>query len=64
MSDQKRATLTTLGTSKSDKKSKEVQRKTIRLNLTLAEPNEDSYPVFKYPALLNAEEVSYNRKWS
>lgn len=64
MSEQKRATLSTISTQKSKvKKVKEVP-KTIRFNLTLPESNEKACPEYNYRDLLNTVEVSYNLKWS
>lgn len=62
MSETKRVALTTLSTTKCDKKSGKNFGKTVRLNISLIEPNEDSCSVFNYSTLLNAAEVSYNRK--
>lgn len=60
MSEQKRAPLTNIGTANSEKKPEVIRRKTIRLAITLTEPNEDSCPVLDYTKLCRAEEVSYN----
>lgn len=62
MSEPKRVALTTLNTNKCDKKSSKNFGKTVRLSISITEPNEDSCSVFDYTTLLNAAEVSYNRK--
>lgn len=63
MSEQKRATLSTISTQKPNvKKVKEVS-KTVRFTLTLPESNEKACPEYNYRDLLNSFEVSYNRKW-
>lgn len=59
MSDPKRATLITVGASKSEKNK---VHKTVRLTINLVESNESKYPELNYKELVIAEEVSYNRK--
>lgn len=59
MSDPKRATLITVGASKSEKSK---VHKTVRLTINLDESNESKYPELNYKELVIAEEVSYNRK--
>lgn len=59
MSDPKRATLITVGASKSEKSK---VHKTVRLTINLVESNESKYPELNYKELVIAEEVSYNRK--
>lgn len=63
MSEQKRATLSTISTQKGDTKKVKEKSKTIRFSLTLPESNEKSCPEYNYRDLLNSAEVSYNRKW-
>ncbi|XP_069687198.1 ubinuclein-1-like isoform X3 [Periplaneta americana] len=55
MSEQKRNTLTSLGTNKKEKKTKELL-KTVRFTLGLPESNEEACPEFHYSALLNSAE--------
>ncbi|GLH15259.1 Uncharacterized protein GBIM_19624 [Gryllus bimaculatus] len=55
MSEQKRATLTSLGSTKKDKKTKDLP-KTVRFTLTLAESNEEACPEFNYRVLLGSAE--------
>uniref|UniRef100_A0A1B6C5K3 Ubinuclein middle domain-containing protein n=1 Tax=Clastoptera arizonana TaxID=38151 RepID=A0A1B6C5K3_9HEMI len=62
MSEQKRASLSHIGTANSEKKSKLASRKTIRLNLTLPKPNEGSYPVFDYTELCRLEEKNKKKQ--
>ncbi|KAG8232247.1 hypothetical protein J437_LFUL011800, partial [Ladona fulva] len=61
MSEQKRATLTTLGTSKKDKKVKEPRR-TVRLKVNLSESNEKTCPEYNYVDLLNSVERRRKKK--
>lgn len=63
MSEQKRATLSTISTQKGETKKVKEKSKTIRFSLTLPESNEKSCPEYNYRDLLNSAEVSYNRKW-
>lgn len=59
MSDSKRATLITVGASKSEKNN---VHKSVRITINLVESNESKYPDLNYKKLVIAEEVSYNRK--
>jgi len=51
--------LTSLGTNKKEKKTKELL-KTVRFTLGLPESNEEACPEFHYSALLSSAEVSYH----
>lgn len=63
MSEEKRATLISLGTQKDNVKKKASVGKTVRICLVLPESNEDTYPEYNYKEELAAAKVSYNRKW-
>ncbi|XP_049878630.1 ubinuclein-2 isoform X2 [Pectinophora gossypiella] len=58
MSDPKRATLITVGATKSEKK---IVNKTVRLNINLVESNESKYPELNYKELVIAEERKKER---
>lgn len=55
MSEPKRSSLTSLGTNKKEKKTKELL-KTVRFTLGLPESNEEACPEFHYSALLSSAE--------
>lgn len=56
MSEHKKVSLTTLGPKKVDKKEeKKEEKRSIRLNLTLTEPNKNGCPIFDYTALVKKE---------
>ncbi|XP_046393994.1 ubinuclein-1 isoform X2 [Ischnura elegans] len=61
MSDQKRASLTTLSSNKKDKKVKEARR-TVRLKVNLSESNEKTCPEYNYVDLLNSVEKRRKKK--
>lgn len=63
MSEQKRATLSTITTQKTSVKKFKDTTKTVRFTLTLPESNEKACPEYNYRDLLNSVEVSYNIKW-
>jgi len=57
MTDQKRASLITVGLSKKEKKSK-ADELTTRLNLTITPNNGEEFATFNYQALISKAKVS------